>query len=150
MVFKAILETHLEQNAPKNANMGEKHEEKCDVCDERFAGSTKLKTHICRVHVTNPTYGSLCVKKWYINHECIRVFCEKSKKHIAWLHSKQCLKIKPCPDRPKEILPGEIAKDKTNILHIWGYTFEVSDIHTIDWQILNHYIYISDHVEIAD
>ena len=44
----------------------------------------------------------------------------------------------------KEISPGEIAKDKTNILHIWGYTFEVSDIHTIDWQILNHYIYISD------
>ena len=60
-----------ESKAGLKIHMGKKHEEKCDVCDERFAGSTKLKTHICRVHVTNPTYGSLYVKNWYINHECI-------------------------------------------------------------------------------
>ena len=101
-------------------------------------------TYADRVHVTNPTYGSLYVKNWYINDECIQVFCDKSQKQIALIHSKKCLRIKPCPDRPKEILPGEIAKDKTNILHIWGYTFEVSDIRTIDWQILHHYIYYSD------
>ena len=84
---------------------GRMHEIKCDVCDEMFGGERKLKTHICRNHIENPTCGKLYTKSWNSPNECIRVFCNEQKKQLAIIHSKDCDGESPCPDaNPKLII----------------------------------------------
>ena len=70
----------------------------CKTCNENFLGETKLRKHTCRIHVSNPAHNSLYMKNWYSPGECIRVFCELSKKEIGILRSKECRKEKSCPD----------------------------------------------------
>ena len=71
-------------------HVGRMHEVKCDKCNEKVGGEHKLKTHMCRIIVANPTIDSLYMKNWYLPNECIRVFCNEQKKQLAILHSKKC------------------------------------------------------------
>ena len=132
-----------ESNKGLNIHMGRMHEVKCDKCNEKFGGDLKFETHMCRIQVTNPTFNSIYMKNWYIQNECIQLFCNEDKKQIAILHSKECVNLKPCPDLPKKIISGEIIKDLNDILHILGYP--LTNIDTIDWDILNTFIYATDH-----
>ena len=70
-------------------HMGRMHEVKCKLCGEKFAGESKLQTHTCRVHVTNPSNSSFYMKNWYLDTECIRIFCGEKKEKIARLHSHE-------------------------------------------------------------
>ena len=56
------------------------HEAECPECNEIFAGEAKLKTYICRVHVTNPSFQNFYMKNWFKKESCISVFCEEQEK----------------------------------------------------------------------
>ena len=55
------------------------HEVKCDKCGEMFGGERKMKTHMFRISIANPTFFNSYTKSWYLENECIRVFCNKKK-----------------------------------------------------------------------
>ena len=119
------------------------YEVKCENCHDMFSGDKNLNKHICRIHLSNPSDNSLYMKNWYVNNECIWLFCSDKKEQIATLHSDQCLKSNPCPDKPNIIANGEILKDKNDILHILGYVMK--DNKTVDWEMMNNFIFVSDH-----
>ena len=56
----------------------------------------KLQNNICKVHVKNPSFGSLYTKGWYDANGCTPVFCSKRNKDIIWLHHKMCSANNPC------------------------------------------------------
>ena len=50
-------------------HMGRKHEVKCSGGSEKFAGDSKLKTHMCRQHISNPSSDQLYMKNWFVKDE---------------------------------------------------------------------------------
>ena len=106
----------------------------CEDCDEKYAGERKLKTHMCRVHVKNPTKNELYMKNWFIKNECIRVFSEKRKKEIAIIHSDLCVKNYTCT----YVLPTFISQlryiDNTDFIHLHASDF-ITD-QEVQWEIL--------------
>ena len=98
----------------------------------------------------NPAHNSLYMKNWYSPNECIRVFCESRKKEIAILHSKECRKVKSCPELPEasKKLFGETAKDEKGVIHL-----EYNPIMTtneVDWAIMDIFIYYTDHITVKN
>ena len=61
-----------------------------------FKEDLKLKMHLCKVTVKNPTFGTLYTKDWYDANGCTQIFCHKRNKGIIWLHNKSCSKSNPC------------------------------------------------------
>ena len=68
----------------------------CEKCDLYFKEDLKLKMHLCKVTVKNPTFGTLYTKDWYDANGCTQIFCRKRNKGIIWLHNKSCSKSNPC------------------------------------------------------
>ena len=67
----------------------------CVTCDLTLKTKDKLKKHICKVRVQNPSYGTLYMKGWYDKNGCTQMFSSKLNKEIAWLHSDSCV-IEEC------------------------------------------------------
>ena len=84
--------------------MSRMHEVNCVVFNDKFGGNSKLRTHMCRVQVTNPTHLNLYMKNWYTNKACIRLFCENEQKQLAILHSEECERGNPCHDSPPDFI----------------------------------------------
>ena len=61
-------------------HVGKMHESECPECNEIFAGEAKLKTHMCRLNVTNPSFQNFYMKNCFLKDSCISVFCEEQKK----------------------------------------------------------------------
>ena len=125
-------------------HMGRKHEVKCDKCNEKFGGDQKLRTHMCRIHVTNPTYKSIYIKDWYLRSECIRIFCNEEKKQLAILHSKDCEEENPCHESPENFKFEVTVKDKDGMIHL--HASPNIDINTVDWGILHMNIFHNTHI----
>ena len=85
---------------------------------------------------------------WYMSSECVRVFCDEKKKEVAILHTHECIHGNYCPDFPPEAAPlrGEIGKDENDIVHLNVYPS--LNIDEVDWDILNTFIYYSDHIKV--
>ena len=66
-------------------------EAECSECNEIFSGEFKLKTHMCRVHVSNPSFEDYYMKNWFIRNSCISVFCKQQSKELALLYSENCV-----------------------------------------------------------
>ena len=66
--------------------MKETHEVKCEACSETFAGSKKLKNHMCKVQIEDPEYFDIYMKNWYRRGDCIPVFSKRLKKELIILH----------------------------------------------------------------
>ena len=79
--FNAVCESDLK------IHMREKHEIECNACNEKFAGLRKLKNHMCRIHVVNPSSGDYYMKNWYLNNDCISVFSKQQQREVALIHS---------------------------------------------------------------
>ena len=127
-------------------HMGRMHEVKCDACNEKFGGERKLKAHMCRIHVENPTshIDSLYMKNWYIKNECIRLFCKEQNKHVAILHSKECIEENPCPDVPPKFKYEVTVKDVEGMIHLHAAPY--IDNKTVEWHFINTNIFHIDHV----
>ena len=63
---------------------------KCTVCDIDLKSGSRLKTHMCRVPILNPSYGSLYLRSWYDANGCTPIYCSKNNSEIAWLHHSDC------------------------------------------------------------
>ena len=68
---------------------------KCDRCGLTLKTKVKLKKHICKVRVKNPSNGSLYMKGWYDCNGCTQVYSSILNKEVAWLHSDNCV-IEEC------------------------------------------------------
>ena len=66
------------------------HEYKCDVCELTFQSDTKLKTHMCRVHVKNPTCGDHYTRNYIVWKCCTVIFSKSKEQEVVYLHSEQC------------------------------------------------------------
>ena len=67
-----------------------------------FQYKEKLKTHMCRLTVANPTCGDYYTKNWILVNGCTRIFSSSKKREVLFLHSKLCLENKnSCPDLPR-------------------------------------------------
>ena len=92
----------------------------CDLCEKIFKGRRGLKNHIMHIQDKNSSkeWGTLKVKKLFVNSSCLGVFSEKyphpmkKDKPLMHLHSKLCWldsnNSSHCKDRPK-IIPNQDA-----------------------------------------
>ena len=80
-------EFNAESESDLKIHMREKHEIECNTCNEKFAGLRKLKNHMCRIHVGNPSSGDYYMKNWYLNNDCISVFSKQQQREVALIHS---------------------------------------------------------------
>jgi hypothetical protein len=91
-----------------------KHTLLCDCCEIAFKTKEKLKQHICKVVVKNPTSCSLYTKNWYNAKGCNPIYCLRQNQDVAWLHYEKCWKhIYPCSFAPylsahRPVQEGEI------------------------------------------
>ena len=78
----------FESDDEKNINMHvkSKHEFSCEICELTFQSEEKLKTHMCRLIVTNPTCGDYYTKNWILVNGCTRIFpVLKTKNYYAYI-----------------------------------------------------------------
>ena len=101
-------------------HMKTEHEVQCTSCSNSFAGNKKLKNHICKVHVENPTYKEYYMKEWFERDKCIRVFNNNKKEEVIILHSEDCTDISKCADLPENL------KDEK-----WRQTWTYTSTHII-------------------
>ena len=92
-------------------HMKTEHEVQCTSCRNSFAGNKKLKNHICKVHVENPTYKEYYMKEWFERDKCIRVFNNNKKEEVIILHSEDCTDISKCADLPENIKDEKWVRD---------------------------------------
>ena len=77
-----------------------KHNFSCEICELTFQYEKKLRTHMCRLTVTNPTCGDYYTKNWILVNGCTRIFSSSERREVLFFHSNLCLENKnSCPDR---------------------------------------------------
>jgi hypothetical protein len=94
------------------------HMVECENCNEKFAGINKLNSHMCRIHVINPSFGDYYMKNWFVKNECIRVFSEQKQKEISILHSELCIKNHPCSCLPSNFRSKSSFTDENKLVHM--------------------------------
>ena len=129
-------------------HMGRVHEVICDTCHAKFGGLTKLRNHMCRIHVVNPLSEFYYMKNWYVKHECIRVFCALKKDLLSVLHSTECVHTKHCSEFSPNLNTKNTVKDKEGLIHT--YIANNMDVDTVSWDSVNYNIYIHDHTPVAE
>ena len=78
------------------------HELSCLICDQTFKSKSKLKTHMCRLLVTNPTCGDYFTKNWIVAQCCMRIFSTSEESESLILHSIECFdNMNRCSDMPE-------------------------------------------------
>ena len=115
----------------KNAlrdHMKFKHEAQCDTCKEMFVGEKKVKNHMCRIFLINPTFGDFYTKNWYLKNDCIRIFSKQQQKEVAIIHSQHCIEDKHCPD-----LPLKVTAMKTDWLDL-AYNCNLTSENELNWE----------------
>ena len=86
-----------------NTHVKIKHAFNCEVCKLIFKNEVKLQTHVCRITITNPTYGEFYTKNWIVSKSCARIFSRTQKQEVAYLHSPQCINnTNSCQDIPTD------------------------------------------------
>ena len=66
------------------------HDITCDVCALTFQSETKLKIHMCRMHVKNPTCGDHYTRSSIVVDCCTVIFSKSKEQEVVYLHSEQC------------------------------------------------------------
>ena len=89
--FNTKTEDDLKMHMKKNHEIL-----RCKKCDTVCKTEEKFQTHTCKIHVKNPSYGSLYMKGWYDANGCTPVYCSIKNTEIAWLHCKQCEDMNLC------------------------------------------------------
>ena len=69
---------------------GKMHEVECTSCKCTFRSEAKLQDHICRLHITNPSYKTMYMKDWFVKDTCVRVYDSVLQNEIALLHCDNC------------------------------------------------------------
>ena len=115
-------------------HMEKHHQSECKDCKERFIGNQKLKNHMCRVHIHNPSYREFYVKSWFVKNECVRVFSEHQNKEIAILHSCVCVEKPSCSYVLPDFINQSRYTDDTGFLHL--HLSEILSCGEVKWEII--------------
>ena len=119
------------------------HEVECTSCKCTFRSEAKLQDHMCRLHITNPSYKTMYMKDWFVKDTCVRVYDSVLQNEIALLHCDNCKKCKPCSDYPPSFKRGVKFKDDNGLVHLnSGTYFKRNSIpEVVDWNVLNFNIH---------
>ena len=64
-----------------------------------FKDKVKMKSHMCRIHIDNPTCGDYYLKNWILSEGCTRIYSNSRKSLLVFLHSEECItNTNRCPD----------------------------------------------------
>ena len=110
------------------------HGKFCSDCKCNFAGERKLQEHVCRIHVSNPTSGTLYTKDWFVKDNCVRVFDNETKDEKYVLHCDHCLTIKSCEELPTDYKQKRSSKDPQGRIHLPANVYLKSN--TVNWKAL--------------
>ena len=119
-------------------HMQEKHEVQCEDCSEKFKGLNRLKNHMCRLYIGNPSCGDFYVKNWMIKNECVRVFSENLKREIAIIHSEVCLDKHSCTYVLPEFISQPRYIDNSGFIHL--HSSELIIDRNVKWAILTEMV----------
>ena len=82
-----------------NSHVRKHHEEKCNKCDLAFESRNKLRDHICKIYIHNPTHGNCYLKNWIQANGCTAIYNKATKTEIVTLHFDDCWRrITPCAE----------------------------------------------------
>ena len=107
----------------------------CDHCNFTSKDECKHKTHICKVHILNPTFEDLYTKEGLDINGCTAIYSAKLKEDIIWLHSDRCwTNDHPCywipynlqdkPVKPGDVRHFEVTKIVENGKICWSFLSE--------------------------
>ena len=96
---------------------------KCNTCNLTFKSEAKLKEHMCRIHIENPTYGYMYMKNWIVHMNCTTIYDRNKQAEVAFLHSAECVtNVNRCTTNLPIWFPAQ--EDKTG--GIWHLELEKS------------------------
>ena len=80
----------------------------CETCDLVCKTGEKLKKHLCRIEVKNPTFGDFYISNWVVTNRCNPIFHKIKNQEIAILHCKECMNNENrCSDKFPLWLPAQ-------------------------------------------
>ena len=98
--------------------MQSEHEHQCSFCNLTFDGLKKVKSHMCRIEIENPTSYWFYTKNWFERGKCVRVFDNNAKVEVVTIHGEDCIKNNACTIFPETFTHRKYFKDTQNILHL--------------------------------
>ena len=129
----------LENEKGIKIQMGRMHELTSETCNEKFAGQTKLNTHMIRIHVTNPSNEFVYMRNWYLKHEGIGVLQFYIAVNVLNLISVLIL---------EETWTKIHQPYKYGNIHTSADRITNSD--TVNCKKINFYIHISEQISVAE
>jgi hypothetical protein len=106
------FETHYKDTF--DAHRKDNHKYSCDKCLLTSKDDWKHQIHICKVDITNPTFGDFYTKEWLDHNGCNAIYSLEANEDIICLHSDKCWsKEIPCHWTPyflqdEPIKPGDV------------------------------------------
>ena len=93
---------------------------KCKKCDLTLKTEDKVKTHVCKVSIRNPSSGPLYMKGLYDRNGCTQIFNSKLNEEVAWLHAEICVLEECAPFRnvSKDDFEKVLVKDPVEHLKL--------------------------------
>ena len=133
---KVSLANHTEEKHTSDANKSESV--KCITCGSNFSTEEKLKNHLCRVTVKNPTFCNFYTKNWIAVNRCTSVFHRIKKEEIAILHCQDCVSNeKRCGEKYPLWFPAQEDREDGT----WHFEMiKFLKDGRIDWQSANKFI----------
>ena len=110
------------------------HVKICSDSKCNFAGERKLKEHVCRIYLSNPTSGRLYLKDWFVKDTCVRVFDNDTKDEKYVLHSDPCLMNQSCEELPTDFKQKSSSKDPQGRIHLPANVYIKSK--TLNWKAM--------------
>ena len=110
----------------------------CEMCEVAYSTEDKLKQHLCRVTVRNPSFCDLYTKNWILLNRCTFVYHRIKKVEVALLHCNDCTEnISRCTEKFPLWLPAQ--EDETDgVWHLDLRKFLKDG--RIDWQGMRSYV----------
>ena len=110
----------------------------CDVCEIACSTEDKLKKHLCRVTVRNPSFCDLYTKNWILVNRCTFIYHRVKKVEVALLHCKDCTEnISRCTEKFPLWLPAQ-EDEIDGVWHLELIKFLKDG--RIDWQGIKTYV----------
>ena len=66
--------------------------DECQTCHVIFATTEKLKKHLCRITIRNPSFCDMYIKHWIAVNNCNLIYHRIKKIEIAIIHCQNCIK----------------------------------------------------------
>ena len=129
--FTSNLESDL------NSHIESMHQHFCSHCSCSYVGEKKLKKHLCRIFLCNPSCPEkgFYTKDWFERNKCIRVFDTNTETEVAVLHSEDCVEKNICVTFLDDFEKTGSFKDDEGITNLSDKNY-ITD-KTVNWTSVN-------------